>query len=249
MAALTDLASRFELSPDQVVTLDRYVALLLGWPRARLTGLRDRAAVIDTLVGDALALLEALAVLDALPPAAAGGPRPPVQTLDIGSGGGSPGVPLAVAAPGLFVVLLDSVRRKCDFLVHATGELGLAGRVDVVCARSEAYTALGAAGRERFDLVTARAVGALAEVVELAAPALAPGGRLLAPKTGAVLERERAAGERAAAVCGLAPGPFLPLVSSPLADSVCATFVKVAATPDWLPRRVGVAGRRPLPGA
>ncbi len=243
VAALADLGSRFGLSPEQVATLDRYIDLVLGWRRARVTGVRGRDAVTATLVGDALALLEALAALDALSVEAVR----PVRLLDLGSGGGSPGVPLAVAAPALSVVLLDSVRRKCEFLTQAVTALGLGGRVDVVCARSETYTARGGAGRGVFDLVTARAVGALAEVVELAAPALAPGGRLLAPKTGAALEYERGAGDLAAAACGLAPGPTLTLSSSPLDDSVCATFVKVSATPDWLPRRPGVAGRRPPP--
>ncbi len=199
----------------------------------------------DTLVGDALALLDVLAAPDSAGPH---GPAVRGRLLDLGSGGGVPGLPLAIAVPSLRVVLLDSVRKKCDFLSAAVGELGLAGRVAVVCARSERYTAGGAEGRESFDLVTARAVGALAEVVELAAPALAPGGLLLALKTGAALEGERVGGEAAARVCGLASGAVAPLSASPLADSVCATFAKAAPAPGWLPRRPGVAGRRPLPG-
>lgn len=240
MTAQPDLVARFALSEEQAATLERYVALVLSWRRARLTGVRARDAATDTLVGDALALLQVL-----FGSGADGGA--PVRLLDLGSGGGSPGFPLAIAAPALSVVLLDSVRKKCDFLVHAAGELGLAGRVHVVCARSEAYAAPGGGGREAFDVVTARAVGALAEVVELAAPALAPGGRLLAPKTGTALAAERAAGDAVAEACGLAAGPVSPLASSPLPDSVCATFVKVRPTPGWLPRRPGVAGRRPPP--
>jgi 16S rRNA (guanine527-N7)-methyltransferase len=250
VTALSALVSRFALTPAQATSLGLYVTLVLDWRRGRVTGLRDRDEVVDTLVGDGLAMLGVLA--DAAGSRGAAGNRETpgrLRLLDLGSGSGAPGLPLAIAVPQLSVVLLDSVRKKCDFLAHAAGELGLAGRVGVVCARSERYTRLGGEGREAFDLVTARAVGALAEVVELAAPALAPGGRLLALKTGVALERERAGGDAAAGVCGLAPAAVAPLPASPLADSVCATFAKVSRAPDWLPRRAGVAGRRPLPGA
>lgn len=250
MTTLSSLASRFALTPDQVAALDRYVTLVLGWRRGRVTGLRSRDDAVGTLVGDALALLDVVTEAAGSRGAAdAGrGALGCLRLLDLGSGGGAPGLPLTIAAPHLSAVLLDSVRKKCDFLTAAVEELGMAGRVDVVCARSEHFTKLGGQGREAFDLVTARAVGALAEVVELAAPALAPGGRLLALKTGVALESERAGGDAAAVACGLAPGAVVPLPASPLADSVCVSFAKVSPAPDWLPRRAGVAGRRPLRG-
>ncbi|HSL96023.1 MAG TPA: 16S rRNA (guanine(527)-N(7))-methyltransferase RsmG, partial [Thermoleophilia bacterium] len=247
MTALPALASRFALTPDQVAALDRYITLVLGWRRGRVTGLRSRDDAVDTLVGDALALLDVIeGGREARGGAAGRGVPDRLRLLDLGSGGGAPGLPLAVAAPQLSVVLLDSVRKKCDFLTAAVDELGMTGRVTVVCARSESFTAAGGEGREAFDLVTARAVGALAEVVELAAPALTPSGRLLALKTGVALESEGAAGNVAAGVCGLASGAVVPLPASPLADSVCVTFAKLSPVPDWLPRRAGVAGRRPL---
>lgn len=250
MTALGALASRFTLAPDQVAALERYITLVLGWRRGRVTGLRSREDAAETLVGDALALLDLVeGVGEARGIAAGRGALDRLRLLDLGSGGGAPGLPLAIAAPQLSVTLLDSVGKKCDFLTAAVDELGITGRVAVVCARSESYTAPGGEGREAFDVVTARAVGALAEVVELAAPALAPGGRLLALKTGLALESERAGGDVAAGVCGLAPGVVVPLTASPLADSVCVIFAKVSPTPDWLPRRAGVAGRRAVPGA
>jgi len=246
---LPALASRFALTPDQVGALEHYVTLVLGWRRGRVTGLRSRDDAVDTLVGDALALLDVVGVSGKAWDGGAGrGALDRLRLLDLGSGGGAPGLPLAIAAPQLSVTLLDSVRKKCDFLTAAVHELGMVGRVAVVCARSEGFTAPGALGREAFDLVTARAVGALAEVVELAAPALSTGGRLLALKTGVALESERAGGDAAAGVCGLAPGAVVPLPASPLTDSVCVTFAKVSPTPEWLPRRAGVAGRRALPG-
>ena len=86
----------------------------------------------------------------------------------------------------------------------------------------------------------------LPALVELAAPLLAPGGVLLASKTGRALRDEGPAGEAVAKLCGLAPGPVVPLPRSPLDDAVCAVYEKVAATPKRLPRREGQAVRRPL---
>ena len=138
MTTLSDLAARFALSTEQVATLERYVGLLIDWRRGRVTGLRRRDEMLDILVGDALALLDVLAG-----PAAPGLRRssPGSRLLDLGSGSGAPGLPLAVAAPTLSVVLLDSVRKKCDFLAAAVDEVGLAERVGVVCARSERFAA------------------------------------------------------------------------------------------------------------
>ncbi len=131
-----------------------------------------------------------------------------------------PGIPLAVALPAIEMTLLEATRKKCEFLVAAVAAAGLAERVHVVCARSERYaaarpssaaarqrpdeTAVAGAGREAFAVVVARALAPLAVVVELGAPLLAPGGLLVASKTSATIERERAAGEAAAAACGLA---------------------------------------------
>ncbi len=244
MTPLDELAIRFALTREQADALDAYVGLLLAWRQGRVTGLRSRDEIVGLLLGDALALS------DVLGRAAGQGPvdgAARLRLLDLGSGGGVPGIPLAIVAPSLSVVLLDSVGKKCDFLTAAVTALGLSERARVVCARSERLAARGAEGREAFDLVTARALGALAEVVELAAPALAPGGRLLALKTTRALEHEGREGEAAARACGLALGPIVPLTASPLADSVCVTFEKRGATPDWLPRREGTAGRRPLP--
>ena len=119
-------------------------------------------------------------------------------------------------------------------------------RAAIVCARSEAHGALGAAGRGAYDVVLARAVAPLAILVELGAPLLAPGGLLLASKTARAVREESAAGEAAAAVCGLASVSVRPLARSQLRDSVCAVYERVAATPERFPRRPGLAGKRPL---
>lgn len=242
------LGARFDLADAQVAALARYVDLLAGWRRANVTGVRDREAIVATLLGDALALLD---VLDDL--GAPGGPpgaghsetRASAMWADLGSGGGIPGIPLAVARPSVELTLIESVGKKCAFLEEAVAAAGLAARAQVVCARSE-DAAAHAPQRERFAIVLARAVAPLATVCELAAPLLATGGYLVASTTSVALATEETRGEAAGRACGLAARGCWPLARSPLASSVAAVFEKVTATPDWLPRRPGRARARPL---
>jgi 16S rRNA (guanine527-N7)-methyltransferase len=165
---------------------------------------------------------------------------------DLGSGGGLPGIPLALALPGIRLTLIEAVAKKCAFLHEAVAHAGLGARVEVACARSEELAAVGRPGRESFAVVLAKAVGPLAVVVELASPLLALGGLLAVSKTAAAAQREAAAGEAAGAVCGLARGRTVALTRSPLPGSVCVVFEKIAATPERLPRRPGMAAKRPL---
>lgn len=235
-AALRSIAAAHGLADSLISPLAAYVDLLLGWRRANVTGLSDPVAVADTLIGDSLALLD----VPQLHEHAAG------AWLDLGAGAGIPGIPLAVVLPGVRVTLLDAVAKKCDFLEEAVAVCGLGDRAMVVCARSERYAAVGSPGREAHFVVLARAVAQLAVLVELAAPLLAVGGVLLASKTRRAVEDEgeaaRAAGER----CGLASEPPVLLAASPLNDAMCAVFRKTAPSGDWLPRREGMAAKRPL---
>jgi 16S rRNA (guanine527-N7)-methyltransferase len=201
-----------------------------------VTGLTDPVAVVDTLIGDSLALLAVRQLRE----------REQGVWLDLGAGAGIPGIPLAVAVPGVRITLLDSVAKKCVFLEEAVAASGLSGRTEVVCARSESYAAAGSPGREAHSVVLARAVAELAVLVELAAPLLAVDGVLLASKTRPALEKECAAAEAAGRSCGLTPEPSVPLAASPLDAAACAVFRKTEAAGDWLPRREGMAAKRPL---
>lgn len=151
-----------DLSSGQRRQLDAFIDLLAKWNKVyNLTAIRDRAQMMTHHLLDSLAIVPHVI-----------GPR----ILDVGSGGGLPGIPLAVACPGLAVTLLDSNRKKTAFLSQAVAELGLAN-VRVVAERIEAWRT-----DERFDAIVSRAFSDLAEFAALSAPLLAPGGRLLAMK-------------------------------------------------------------------
>ena len=115
-----------------------------------------------------LHLLDSLSVLPHLKDAR--------NVLDVGSGAGLPGIPVAIALPQARVTLLDSSHKKCAFLRQAKTELGLAN-VEVVCDRVENWKPAG-----KFDAVVSRAFSDLADFVAQAQHLVAPGGQLIAMK-------------------------------------------------------------------
>ena len=142
--------------------LVQFVALLAKWNRAyNLTAVREPAAMISRHLLDSLAVLPHLH-----------GPR----VLDVGSGAGLPGIPLALARPDWQFTLLDSNGKKTRFITQAVTELGLAN-VTVVQSRVEDYQ--DASG---FDTVITRAFAAVAAVVTATARLCAPQGQLLLMK-------------------------------------------------------------------
>jgi 16S rRNA (guanine527-N7)-methyltransferase len=173
---------------------------------------------------------------------AAGPGPPPGRFLDLGSGGGVPGLVLAARWPEADAVLLDAGARRCAFLAEAVDELGLAGRVQVVRARAEEAGRRGDL-RGTMDLVTARGFGPPSVTAECGAPFLRVGGRLVVSEPpndddpGPPARRWPASG---LATVGLAPDRTW---SEPFHYR---SFVAVKACPDRYPRRVGVPGKRPL---
>jgi 16S rRNA (guanine527-N7)-methyltransferase len=152
-----------------------YVALLDKWNRTHnLTAIRDRGQMITHH------LLDSLAVVAHLPA------RPGLRVADVGSGGGLPGIPLAIARPDWRVTLIDSNRKKAAFLNQAAIELPLTN-VDVVAARVEQFVP-----PLRFEVVIARAYSTLGTFIEQTQHLLAPGGRWVAMK-GALPDEELAA--------------------------------------------------------
>ena len=145
--------------------LSQYVALLDKWNRTHnLTAIRDPGQMVTHH------LLDSLAVLAHLPK------QGTLRVLDIGSGGGLPGIPFAIARLGWNVVLLDSNHKKAAFLRQAVIELGL-GNVRVSDERAQDYDA-----DPLFDVVISRAFSDLTTFAELGRRFVAPGGRLVAMK-------------------------------------------------------------------
>ena len=144
-----------------------YVALLVRWNATyNLTAIRDPREMVAKHLLDSLAMHP---FVDAI--AEAGG-----RLADLGTGPGLPGIPLALAKPGLQVTLVESNGKKTRFLREAVRKLGL-GNVEVVESRIEAYDAPG-----RFDAITARALATLPLILESGGHLLRPGGVLLAMK-------------------------------------------------------------------
>lgn len=151
------------LDDATLTKLGAFLALLLGMnEQVNLTAITEPAEAWSRHVLDALALVPLLADV----PAGA-------RLLDVGSGGGVPGLPLAIARPDLDVTLLDATEKKVAFLAATAAELGLS-HVHAICGRAEEVD-LGAP----FDVVTARAVAKLSTLLGWTAPFAKGGGRLL----------------------------------------------------------------------
>jgi 16S rRNA (guanine527-N7)-methyltransferase len=150
------------LADAQVAALERYLDLLEKWNRVyNLTAIRERSRMVTHHLLDSLAVLPHLR-----------GPR----VLDVGSGAGLPGIPIAIAGPALQVTLLESNHKKSAFLTQAVAELSLAN-VQVVTERVESWQP-----EARFDTIVSRAFAELGEFVALAGRLLAPQGVLAAMK-------------------------------------------------------------------
>ena len=183
--------------------IDGHVRLLLAWNRAiNLTAIDDPA---QAALGHVVDSLTALPVLRG---------RGIQRFVDLGSGGGFPGLPVAAALPATEALLVDSIGKKTRFLVTAINAIGLSTSTDVFAGRAEAL-ATDSRHREGWPAVTVRAVGALADLVELAFPLLEPGGLLVAWKRGP-LQAEVASARHAVEALGggglesVESGPVLP---------------------------------------
>ncbi len=181
----------------------------------------------DPLIDDCLVLLDHLGDARSL--------------VDVGSGGGLPGLVLKLERPDLRVTLVEADGAKAAFLVQAAARLGLAG-VDVVARRAEDAAHEGRL-REAFDVATARALAALPVLAELCLPFVRVGGRLLAQKTD---REDLSLAAHAIEVLGGAPAEVHTAPSGARREGVVVVVRKVGPTPARYPRRSGVPARRPL---
>jgi 16S rRNA (guanine527-N7)-methyltransferase len=185
-----------------------------------LTAVSDRNEARRVHVEDALAAADELET----------GP-----VVDVGSGGGSPGIPIAVARPDLRVDLLEAQQRRCAFLEAVAAELP---NVAVVCARAEDHGR--GRGRDAYGTAVAQALAPPPVALEWCLPLVRPGGKVVLLAGEVDLE--------AAATAARQVGGGLPeLAVLPGSERRSLLVVsKVAPTPDRFPRRAGVARKRPL---
>jgi 16S rRNA (guanine527-N7)-methyltransferase len=219
------------LSDAQLAALARYLDLLLDANRRmNLTRIDDRAAAEIHHVADALTLLPHL-------------PAGAIALADVGSGGGVPGIPLAIVRNDARVVLIESTKKKAAFLRGVIDELKLSN-VAVTDARAE-HVARQVDSREHFDVVTARALGQLVWIAEWCLPLARKGGKVLAMKGPKVHEELPAATKAIKRLGGGAP--VIHPVRLPGGEHhVIVEIAKIAHTDPKFPRDPTVTKGKPI---
>ena len=232
LAARADEAG-IPLMAEQIRQFSVYHEMLLDWnTRMNLTAL---TAPEDVAVKH---IIDSLTAYDA---ARFDGAR---TLIDVGTGAGLPGIPLAVYAPHLTVTLLDALNKRVRFLTEVTAAMGLPN-VRCIHARAE-EAARTAEHRAAYDIVVSRAVARLPVLLEYTLPFVRVGGTLLALKGRAYAEEQKEA-RRAAEVLGGGRITARP-VHLPGLDDVRAilTVTKERQTPAAYPRGGGAPTRRPI---
>ena len=223
-----------ELDCSQISLLSRYGDLLAKYALANVIGTKNRDKIILAHLMDALSCF----VVKDL--------RRATYIIDVGTGAGLPGIPLAIAQSGLRIALLEATEKKVRFLEYARTMLGLPS-LEVLHARAE-NVGKRSQYRETFDLATARALAALPVVVEYCAPLVRPGGGILAMK-GRLLEEELTKGMKASRQLGVALRQVRDVkyrAQLPQNERHILVFDKIDVIPDTFPRRMGLAKKRPL---
>jgi len=220
------------LDGAQRSAIDGHVRLLLAWNRAiNLTAIRDPAEVA---VGHVIDSLTALPLLRE---------RGVERFVDLGSGGGFPGLPLAIALPAARALLADSVGKKVRFVETVVEAVGLNRAVATFSGRAE-ILARDAEHRARWPAVLSRAVASLPELVELAFPLLEPGGVLVAWKKGDI-EAELAGAGRAVDALGGGSPETRDVAAASLPAHRLVVIRKDGRTPDRFPRDPAQRRRSP----
>lgn len=217
--------------------LDTFIDLLQTGPPGLFS--RGEMLRLSAHVADGVAGAEAIAASSIV----ADGP---LRLIDIGSGGGVPGIPLAATLPNSTVTLVESQQRKAAFLQSSIESLQLASRVTVCAERIEAIGQPGSELRESWDVGTARALATPAVVAEYLSPLIRPGGLLATWTTRKQLDVLDAVAAAIMEPLGLGEPQIIDMPTELREGGVLLCWPKVAPCNERYPRRIGVASKRPL---
>ena len=223
-----------ELTPEQLDQLARYLAMVLDENRTtNLTAVREEDAAWRRLIIDSLTVLPGLDELE-----------PGSKVIDVGSGAGLPGMPVAIARPNLQITMLESTGKKAAFIQRAIDALGLPN-AKVLQERAET-AGQDPKYRESFDACINRAVGPMNVLLEFAMPLVQTGGRVLAMKGPRVEQELEDAGD-ALTLLGVSELAVIDAYPESFEnDLVIVSIIKGSATPEDYPRLPGVPKKQPL---
>lgn len=226
-------ALAIDLDQEMLSQLADYCSLLQEWNKAiNLTTITETAAIYE------LHFLDSLSVNLVVPM------HKIEQAIDIGAGGGFPGLVLAIAFPQARFTLVESISKKTTFLRKVVAELGLSEQVQIIAERAE-ILGQQSAYREQYDLVVARAVARLAVLGEYCLPFAKLGGCFVAQK-GPDVQAEIEEAVQSLQLLGGKVVQSRPWTLPGQAERYLIRIDKIETTPAQYPRRVGVPAKRPL---
>ena len=221
------------LRGQQIEDYGRLASLLIeGNERVNLTAITDPIEIMQRHILDSLTAAPLLQQ------------SPQASIVDVGTGGGFPGLALAIYWPSWRITLLDSVGKKTAFLERCVQELNLTN-VRVVTGRAEEYAAH--AGSQAFGIAVARAVAPTPTLIEYCAPLVRAVGRIVLYKNGDQ-NHEVSEAQRVAPLLGCSVGGVHPVAPDVGVgdDRFLIEIVKKRRTPEGFPRRTGLAKHQPL---
>jgi 16S rRNA (guanine527-N7)-methyltransferase len=231
---ITDYAAKHKLTitPTQYTQLADYLSLLQEWnkDKVNLTAIVEPSEMVRKHLLDALTYMPL-------------NPKPPARLIDVGSGGGIPGIVLAIVWPETHVTLVESVAKKTAFLVHVASHFGLPN-VHIVSERAETL-GQDKQYRAQYDMATARAVAELRVLVEYLLPLVRIGGKVYAPK-GPTPHVEVEAAKTAITTLGGHLHDIVNINEPPLEPRTMVRIVKRRVTPGTYPRLAGTPSKKPL---